>query len=128
MQTGSFGEVIFEVSASKVLTPSSFSLEMEARYEDHQVQGNFEVSEFLAPRIYAASVAIVLRRDMGVEPFEEMERLETMLVDGQVAPLVIAGQNMGDFTLRKISQDWQYMTRKPGPYRINATLELKQYF
>lgn len=128
MQTGSFGEVIFETSAARVFTPGSFSLEMNARYEDHAVQGACEVPEFLAPSLDTASLSIVLRRDMGVEPVEEIARLADMMNTGEVGILVIAGANLGEYTLRKISQDWQYMTKKPGPFRIAATLELRQYY
>lgn len=128
MQTGSFGDVIFEVSASRVCTPASFATEMRARYEDHAVQGACEMAEFLAPGLDTATLGIVLRRDMGLEPLEEMNRLAVMLQTGEVGVLVIAQVNMGEYTLRKISQDWQHMTRKPGPLRIAATLELKQYY
>lgn len=128
MHVGSFGDVVFEVSASRVLTPGSFSLEMSARYEDHAVQGAPEVAEFLAPSLDSASISIILRRDLGLEPLDEMNRLLEMLYGGEVGALIIAGVSLGDYTLRKISQDWKYMSRLPGPFRIAANLELKQYY
>lgn len=129
MQIGSFGEVVFEVSSNAIWVIPSFSLEGEARYEDHQVQGNFEVPEFLAPSLVSGSLSIILRRDLGVEPMDEATKLYNMMAEGEVAPLVIAHVNQGDYTLRKVSQTWTLASKaKQGPDRIDLNLEFKQYY
>lgn len=129
MQTGSLGDIIFEVSGSLVRTPSSLGLSREASFEDHQVQGDYPRPEFLAPGLGAVSLAITLRADLGVDPLGDARQLEKYLIDGKVLRLVILGENLGKFTIRKISQNWRHAQKsRPGPMSMDLTLELKEYF
>lgn len=129
MQVGSLGDTIFEVSAARIFTPAGVSFSREADFEDHKVQGDFPRPEFLAPGLMGASLAITLRADLGVDPYEEAEKLEYKMVEGEVMRLVIAGKNMGRFTIRKMDQNWRYALKsRPGPLAIDLSLELKEYF
>ena len=129
MQTGSLGSTIFEVSSSKVLTPKSVGFSREASFEDHQVQGSYPRPEFLAPGLASVSLAITLRADLGVEPWAEAEALEEKMIAGEVLRLVIAGQNLGKFTIRKIDQSWHHCLRgHAGPLILDLGLELKEYW
>lgn len=128
MQTGSLGDTIFEVSGSRVFTPQTFAMNREARFEEHQVQGTWPRPEYLAPGLAACSLSIVLRRDLGCEPFEEVEKLEESLVKGEVMRLVIAGKNLGRWTIRKIDQSWRSVLKNSsGPMTIALGLELREY-
>ncbi len=128
MRTGSLGDVVFEVSSERIFTPQSFSMNREARFEDHAVQGDFARPEYLAPGLATGNLSITLRRELGCEPFEEVERLENMSVQGRVLRLIIAGKNLGRWTIRKVDQSWKYLAgRDSGPMAISLTLELKEY-
>lgn len=128
MQVGSLGDTIFEVSSQRVLTPQSFGMSREARFEEHQPQGTWPRPEYMAPGLAVCSIAISLRRDLGCDPFEEAEKLEEKLVRGEVMRLIIAGKNLGKWTLRKIDQNWRNVLKNaPGPMAITLNLELKEY-
>jgi len=129
MHTGSLGDVVFEVSSARMFTPGSFSMSRDARYEDHEVQGAFPRSEFLAPGLGSCSLSMVLRRDLGCDPATEAERLEEKLILGEVLRLIIAGKNLGKWTLRKIDQSWRHMLPGgTGPAILTLNVELKEYF
>ena len=129
MRVGSLGDIVFEVSSKRIFTPQTFSMSRDARYEDHEVHGAFPRSEFLAPGLGTASLTMVLRRDLGVEPAEEAERLEEKLINGEVLRLVVAGKNLGKWTLRKVDQSWRQMLKGvKGPLSLTLTVELKEYF
>ncbi len=129
MRTGSLGDVVFEASSERVFTPASFGMSREARYEDHEVQGAFPRSEYLAPGLGTATLTMILRRDLGCDPAEEAENLEMKLVGGEVLRLIIAGKNLGKWTLRKVDQSWRAMLRDgKGPQSLTLTVELKEYF
>ena len=100
MRVGSLGKVVFEVSSARVLTPASIALSCDARYEDHEVQGSSPRSEFLAPNLGSVTLAMTLRRDLGVDPVAEAQSLEAMLRRGEVVPLVLAGKYLGKWTIR----------------------------
>ncbi len=129
MQVGSFDDVVFEVSGHKVVPVSSFSYSREARYEDHEVQGNFPVSEFLAPGLRSCAMQVVLRRDLGADPVAEAEKLDDMMVEGRVGQLVVVGISFGSYTIRKLDQDWRYMARSAdGPLAVNLSIEFREYY
>lgn len=128
MYVGSLGDTVFETSSERIFTPQNFSMSREARFEEHEPQGTWPRPEYLAPGLATCSLAITLRRDLGCEPFEEAEKLEEALVAGEVMRLIIAGENLGRWTIRKMSQDWRYLTRtETGPMAITLNLELKEY-
>lgn len=129
MQVGSIGDVVFEVSSSRVLTPESVSFSDGASYEEHKVIGAFPVSEYVAPELRTCHLTITLRRSMGCDPKEEAEHLVDLCLDGEVVQLVVAGENMGPYTIRKVDQDWRHSSRsETGPSSLTLTLELKEYW
>ncbi len=128
MQVGSLGDVVFETSAERVLTPSSFSKERSARYEDHQVQGGLPRSEFLAPELAGFDLSIRLCADLGVNPIEMADRLSAYSTTGEVVRLILAGWNLGKVTVRSVRQTWKYMGPGGTGVRIvDLTLQLKEY-
>lgn len=129
MQTGSLGDIIFEVSTAKILTPNGVSFSREASFEDHEVQGDYPRPEFLHPGLASVSLAITLRADLGCDPWSEAEALEFKMIDGEVLRLVIAGQNLGKYTIRKIDQSWRHCLKgRTGPLILDLSLELKEYW
>jgi len=129
MRTGSLGSTVFEVSSARVFTPASFSMGRDARFEDHEVQGAFARSEFLAPGLCQATLTMTLRRDLGCDPAGEAEALEERLINGEVLRLIIAGKNLGKWTIRKIDQSWRHMVKgATGPLSLTLTVELTEYF
>ena len=128
MQVGSLGDVVFETSAERVLTPSSFSKERSARYEDHQVQGGLPRSEFLAPELASFDLAIRLCADMGVNPIEMADQLSAYSTTGEVVRLILAGWNLGKVTVRSVRQTWKYMEPGgTGVQIVDLALQLKEY-
>lgn len=129
MQVGSLGDVVFEVSGACVCTVSGVQFSREARYEDHQVQGAAPRPEFLSPGLGTGTLTILLRRDLGVEPLTEAERLRRMMDEGEVVRLVLANANLGRWTIRRLSESWRHMLRGlTGPQGISLTVEITEYF
>lgn len=129
MQVGSLGDVVFEVSSACVRTVSGVQFSREARYEDHQVQGAAPRAEFLSPGLGTGTLTLLLRRDMGVDPLTEAERLRRMMDDGSVVRLVLANANLGKWTIRRMSESWQHMLRGlTGPQSMSLTVEITEYF
>lgn len=128
MQVGCLGDVVFETSADKVLTPFSFGKERAGRYEDHQVQGALPRSEFLAPELATFDLAIRLHADLGVNPVEMADHISAYSKSGEVVRLILAGYNLGKVTVRSVRQTWKYM--RPGGkgvQMVELTLQLKEY-
>lgn len=103
MQVGSFGQTIFEVSADRVLTPSSFSREVKARYEEHKVLGAAPRLEFLAQELPTMELSVRFHAAFGVNPLAECKKLEAACLAGKVEKLIIGGSTWGDMVLESIS-------------------------
>ncbi len=129
MQTGSLGDVVFEVSQGRIYTPEGVNLGRSARYEDHEVQGAEPRPEFLSPGLGEISLNMTLRRDLGVDPVAEADKLKTYMDKGEVLRLVLAGTNLGKWTIRKMDQGWRHMVKGvTGPLSMTLTVELTEYF
>lgn len=129
MQTGSLGDIVFEVGGSTVFTPGGISITYGARYEEHQVQGAEPRPEYMSPELGTCSLQIILRRDLGVDPIGQAEALKGYMDDGEVLDLVLADKYLGKWTIRKLDQQWRHMLKgAPGPLAITLTVELKEYF
>ena len=127
MRVGSFGNIVFDVSVQRVMTPSEIQRERKARFEEHKVLGSLPRLEFLAPELADMSMRIRLRADMGVNPFNEADRLAKMCKEGKVARLMIMGVNCGNMVLESVSQDLRPAGAKGLP-TLDLTLKFKEYF
>ncbi len=129
VQTGSLGDVVFEVSQGRIYTPEGVNPGRSARYEDHEVQGAEPRPEFLSPGLGEISLNMTLRRDLGVDPVAEADKLKTYMDKGEVLRLVLAGTNLGKWTIRKMDQGWRHMVKGvTGPLSMTLTVELTEYF
>lgn len=127
MNIGSLGDIVFETSNTRVLTLQSFKSSREAKYEEHNVLGASPRSEFVHAGLATLDMSITLRADLGVDPIREAGRLDTYCKNGNILRLILAGVNLGKFTLRNLSQEWKYLHRGTGPQHINITIQLKEY-
>ncbi len=128
MRVGSLGDVVFETSAERVLTPGELQFERAARFEEHKVVGALPRLEYLSAELLNMSMPIRLRADMGINPARAAEKLSAMCREGKVVRLILAGYSLGQVVIESVSQTWRYMgsTRK-GPQIVDLTLKLKEY-
>ena len=128
MIVGSLGDIVFEVSEMALFAPDQFTISRDYRYEDHSVLGASPRPEFTGPDLFATTLDLVLRSDLGANPLEDCRALEEMAGRGEVLRLIIANANIGRVTIRKISQNWRRLAGSGGgPAAIALSLELKEY-
>lgn len=130
MQVGTLGDLTFEVSSCNVVTPNSLKFSYSSRFEDHEVQGWYEQTEFLAPSLGTVTLGMHLRRDLcGQSPIEVVLGLMEKSREGEIVRLVIGKVSFGRFTIRKVDYDWNYLLKsEPGPFSLDITVELKEYY
>ncbi len=128
MIVGSLGEIVFEVSNHQVFAPDQFSLSREIKYEDHAIPGDFPRPEYIAPDLFSTTLEVILRADLGCQPWEEAVRMEACAISGEVLRLIIGNSNFGKCTIRKITQKWLRLSGPGGsPAAIGISLDLKEY-
>ena len=112
MKVGTLGNVVFEVSDTRVFTPSQVTRERKARIEEHQVQGALPCVEFIAPELGTFSISMTLSAALGVNPMREADSLGAMCKRGEVNRLILGGLNWGKVIIESVTQDW----RNSGPH------------
>lgn len=127
MRVGSFGQTVFSVSTDRVLTPSSFSRSVAARYEEHKVLGAAPRLEFLAQELPTMELAVRLHAGHGVNPLEECKKLEAACLAGKVQKLIIGGIAWGDMILESVSQSARHSTGGGGIAIVDVNLKFKRY-
>lgn len=104
---GSFGSIIFEVSAERISLIRGFKRSTGVRVEEHKVQGDKARLEFMAPELDQVDFDIFFHAAHGVDPMTEIDSLREMCRGGEVHQLIIGGQVLGKFLLTKVDEDWQ---------------------
>lgn len=126
MQIGSLGDIIFEVSSDKVLTPTEFSRERKARYEQHNVLGALPRLEYLSADLAEVNLPLRLRADFGVDPVREFERIGECCKEGKVLRLILCGVSYGQYVIESYSQQIRYGQSR-FVQAMDVTLKLKEY-
>ena len=89
---GSFGNIIFETSDEKILTPSSLSRTGGAVWADHAMLYKKPKREFMHSENRGVELNLKLRASLGVKPEESIKELYKIMENGRKYPLVIGGK------------------------------------
>ena len=88
-QLGSFGDIVFETSADKILTPQGIKRDISSRWNTLEVIGQKPVSEFSGPNLDTITFTIILDNRFGVEPKEVMDKFLSYCRSGEAFTLII---------------------------------------
>lgn len=98
MQIGMLGDIIFEVSDDKVLTPSNgASWSGSARYSEHKRHGTHAKTEYTGMDTDKFSMTIIVSAYLGVNPQEIIGKIWTYERNGVTLPLVIGRKAYGKY-------------------------------
>lgn len=106
MVIGAFGDLVFEVSALRVLTFDGFKRDVKAKYAEHQIIGRPAVLEFVGRELEEISLTIKLISALGVNPAEVELQLREMCHTGEPNFLIIGNMVYGEneFVIEDISE------------------------
>lgn len=92
---GTYGDLVFEVSSSKVLTYDGYSRKTSYKYASHEVIGSAPVLEYLGPDTEEISFVIHFNAMLGVNPAEESDKIRQMAEEGRREYFIINGTPLG---------------------------------
>ena len=96
MIIGAFGELVFEVSARRVVTFDSYKRTTKAKYATHEIIGRPPVLEFTGRELEEITLTITLISCLGVTPEEEALKLREMCQRGEPNFLIIGNTVYGE--------------------------------
>ena len=109
MILGSFGSVIFQVSAGAVETFNKLQLTQSVSYQGHKVHGGRTVQEFTGHDAAKLSMEITLSAFFGIDPKKELDKLEKLKNSKETCTLVLGTDICGKWYLQSVSQDYQHV-------------------
>lgn len=126
---GSFGEVNFLVSDSKIRTFNDFVRKCSARWAEHAIIGQKPKEQFIGPGLDTVSFTMRFSVYNGLNPRKEAERLIEMDRKGKPYPLTIGGKALGTYKWRISSLDiaFQEVDHKGNVLVTDLNIELKEY-
>lgn len=92
---GSWGDIIFNVSADKVITFDGFSRSVSANIGEHSVGGHQAIIEWIAPGSDTISFDLSLRADLNVNPRQIFDKISDYCKNGSRFPLIIGQETIG---------------------------------
>lgn len=126
---GSFGEVVFEVSASRLRTFQDFQMQRSAKYSEHAIHGHKGLLEFTGLSASTASLKIKLDVNLGLDPQEELSTLHKILDNHEALPFILDGEPQGDglWVLESIGENYEIIDNYGMATAVEVSLKLKEY-
>ena len=127
MEIGTFGQIVFETSRTRIRTFDEFKRSSKARFAVHAITGRKPVSEFLGPDLDEVSLQMMFAASLGLSPSDEIDAVRKVLASGEAKNLVVGGYNFGQFVLLSADEDWQKFDGKGRLLVAAVSLKLKEF-
>ena len=126
---GSFGEVVFEVSAERIRTFRDFQIQHSAKYTEHAIHGRKGLLEFTGLSASSASLNIRLDAGLGINPKEELNTLHEILTKHEALPFILDGEPQGDglWVLESIGENYEIIDNHGTAIAVEVSIKLKEY-
>lgn len=126
---GSFGEVVFEVSAEWIRTFRDFQIQHSAKYTEHAIHGRKGLLEFTGLSASTASLNIRLDAGLGINPKEELKTLHEILAKHEALPFILDGEPQGDglWVLESIGENYEIIDNHGTAIAVEVSIKLKEY-
>jgi phage protein U len=129
MAIGSLGDVVFEVSSDAVKTFDDMSVQLSAKYAQHDIHGRKGLLEFTGLAPSTLSLKIHLSAALGIVPKEELTALRDMLKAGKAVPFILDGEPQGDglWVIESLNENHKVINNAGALVLAEASLSLKEY-
>ncbi len=126
---GSFGDLVFSVSENTVRTFDGLSWKVSANYATHDRHIQRDVLEFLGPEPEEITFKMAFSVFHGVNPIDEVERLNQMCREGVAAHLIIGAKKYGSYkwVITSVSSEMNRFDNKGNCWGATASVTLKEY-
>lgn len=124
---GSYGDVVFNVSAEQVKTFGDFSRETRIKFAKHEIYNGKPVLQHTGAENCTVSMSIQLKASLGVNPKQEIDKLKQLADAGEEKPLVIGEEILGKYVLESISEKREHIDNRGNIINASVTIKLTEY-
>lgn len=126
---GSLGDIVFEVSSSKIRTFKDFHRSTKARYSSHEIIGQKPILEYIGPDGEEITFTIRFNVSWGVNPAEETKKIRELCENGETMYLVLCNQTVGEnpWVIESVSESTEVIDNSGRIAATQIELTLKEY-
>ena len=124
---GTFGQIVFQTSSSKVLAFDEFTRKGAANFAEHPVLDDKPVLQHVGAGLDDISFTIRLDVGLGINPKDEIEKLRDVKNAGDHKNLIIGETVLGAFVVTEIEEFWNRVDNLGNLLLAVLTLNLKEY-
>ena len=124
---GTFGNIVFETSADKVLTFDGFVRKGSAQFAEHPVIDGKTKLQHTGDGLDEVSFSVKLSASLGVNPSNEIEKLREIKAAGDPKKLIMGMKVIGDFVLTSVEDAWDRVDNLGNIFVSTVNLTLKEY-
>lgn len=128
-EIGKLGSLItFEVSSSKILTPSDLELKASGSWSYHDIISQKPRSEFNGAELRSVSFTIVLSAEHGVKPRNTMDSIVKAVESGTVMELALGGKAIGNkWIIKEASNAFDIVLNRGEIAKLTTKITLEEY-
>ena len=125
---GSFGKVIFKVSALGTMTPNDYQISFAAKVKKHSLINNPDITEHLGRELEKVSFGVKLIYTL-TDIQRAVETFKSYCEKGEHFPLVLSGAKIGEHTFRieNFSCKYTKTDRIGTPLVAECSISLEEY-
>lgn len=128
MTVGSLGNIVFEVSASKVETLKNFKKSGSVSYGSHKRHCGSTLLEFTGKDAGSISFDMTLSSSLGVDVAKEIEKIEAAEQSGWAMRLILGMSIYGKkWVITKHSVNYKYFDKAQSPLVADVSVSLTEY-
>lgn len=124
---GSFGGILFKVSADVVQTFTDLKRTAQGRYAEHEIIGAKPMVEFLGPSLDEGSFTMMLDASLGVNPSKMIDKVLSFARKGSASSFILGGRNLGKYNITSASAAYDIVTNTGGVVSAKIDVSLKEY-
>lgn len=124
---GAYGDVLFEVSATRTAGPSELQLEREWSHAEHEIIKGVSRLQYLGRRLRVVKIKGVLADYLVDDVRSELERISAQADTGAPFPLVIGEESLGQYVTETMKETWTIVDGTGTLRRAAFELSLKEF-
>lgn len=125
-ELGSFGDIVFEVSDSRVRTFKDLQQQKRGRYSVINVANHEQLLQYEGKALQEVSFTIQLHHRF-CDPMAEIDLLRMMVEEHQAYSLIVGGFMVGEFVLEEMGSNWETVAKNGVITMAEGQLKLKEY-
>lgn len=126
---GSWGPIVFEVSADLIRTFDSFTRSESTRWAKHDIHSKKTKAEFIGIDQGKITFTMKFSANFGVNPMDEIDKIVRANRSGEAHMLIVGGKRfgMGKYYISSINSNLNYWENRGKLLSGDVNLTLEEY-